>query len=312
MDGLPGWSSPAARSTRSTTRPGRASSSRSSAPTGSSTPSASTASSSIRRGSPARRLAGLLIATVGVEPCFALNALTFAGDDRRAGADGPGAAAARRPCRSRARVRVRSALRYVRAHPRAGGAAGADGAGRHPRLQLPGHRCRCWPDSASTAAPPPTRRWSARWASARSIGALVTGARGRTGLGADRRRRPSPSGCSALLAAAMPTLALEMPVLALLGAASVTFAASVNSTLQLAVAPEMRGRVMALYSVVFLGSTPIGGPWSAGCRRPTSPGRRCCSPLRRGSRRPGRHAPPRAASTTSDPPDAGKGEDPTP
>ena len=48
-----------------------------------------------------------------------------------------------------------------------------------------------------------------------------------------------------------------------LGAAllcAVTFAATINSTLQLAVAPEMRGRVMALYSVVFLGSTPIGGP----------------------------------------------------
>ena len=45
-----------------------------------------------------------------------------------------------------------------------------------------------------------------------------------------------------------------------LGAASVTFAAGVNSTLQLAAEPAMRGRVMALYSVVFLGSTPIGGP----------------------------------------------------
>jgi MFS family permease len=41
---------------------------------------------------------------------------------------------------------------------------------------------------------------------------------------------------------------------------SVTFAAGVNSALQLAVEPAMRGRVMALYSVVFLGSTPVGGP----------------------------------------------------
>jgi MFS family permease len=41
---------------------------------------------------------------------------------------------------------------------------------------------------------------------------------------------------------------------------SVTFAGGVNSALQLAVAPELRGRVMALYSVVFVGSTPIGGP----------------------------------------------------
>ena len=30
--------------------------------------------------------------------------------------------------------------------------------------------------------------------------------------------------------------------------------------MQLAAAPSMRGRVMSLYSVVFLGSTPIGAP----------------------------------------------------
>ena len=39
-----------------------------------------------------------------------------------------------------------------------------------------------------------------------------------------------------------------------------TFAAAINSSLQLSVEPAMRGRVMALYSIVFLGSTPIGGP----------------------------------------------------
>jgi MFS family permease len=90
-------------------------------------------------------------------------------------------------------------------------------------------------------------------------GALVNGHRGRTGPrliagGA------FAFGLSALLAAAMPSLVLEIVMLALLGAAAVTFAATINSTLQLAVSPEMRGRVMALYSVVFLGSTPIGAP----------------------------------------------------
>jgi len=58
----------------------------------------------------------------------------------------------------------------------------------------------------------------------------------------------------------MPSLALEIPVLALLGASAVTFAAAINSSLQLTVEPRMRGRVMALYSVVLLGSTPIGAP----------------------------------------------------
>ncbi len=33
-----------------------------------------------------------------------------------------------------------------------------------------------------------------------------------------------------------------------------------NSTLQLASAPKMRGRVMSLWFVAFQGSTPIGGP----------------------------------------------------
>ena len=52
-----------------------------------------------------------------------------------------------------------------------------------------------------------------------------------------------------------------------LGAASVTFAAGVNSSLQLAAPEHLRGRVMALYSVVFLGSTPIGAPLVGWARR---------------------------------------------
>jgi MFS family permease len=78
-------------------------------------------------------------------------------------------------------------------------------------------------------------------------------------------------GVSMLLAAAAPTLELQLLALLPLGAASVTFAAGVNSTLQIAVEPLMRGRVMALYSVVFLGSTPIGAPlvgWLAGAAGP--------------------------------------------
>ena len=58
----------------------------------------------------------------------------------------------------------------------------------------------------------------------------------------------------------MPDLILAAITLAALGAAAVTFVAAVNSTIQLAVSAEMRGRVMALFSIVFLGSTPIGGP----------------------------------------------------
>jgi MFS family permease len=48
--------------------------------------------------------------------------------------------------------------------------------------------------------------------------------------------------------------------LALAGAASVVFSSTTNAVLQLRAHPAMRGRVVALYIVAFMGSTPIGGP----------------------------------------------------
>jgi MFS family permease len=60
--------------------------------------------------------------------------------------------------------------------------------------------------------------------------------------------------------AAAPTLALALAGLVLMGAASTSFTATTNSLLQLAAPTPVRGRVMALWSVVYLGSTPVGGP----------------------------------------------------
>ena len=90
-------------------------------------------------------------------------------------------------------------------------------------------------------------------------GALATGARGRV---SPRLLVVAAAafGVPQLAAAAAPTLTLQVVALVPLGAASVTFAAGVNSSLQLAAPPELRGRIMALYSVVFIGSTPIGAP----------------------------------------------------
>jgi MFS family permease len=67
-------------------------------------------------------------------------------------------------------------------------------------------------------------------------------------------------GVSMLLAAAAPTLPLELVAMTIVGGASVTVLAVGNSTLQLAARPDMRGRVMSLWAVAFLGTTPIGGP----------------------------------------------------
>jgi MFS family permease len=48
--------------------------------------------------------------------------------------------------------------------------------------------------------------------------------------------------------------------LALAGAASVVYSATTNATLQIRAEPTMRGRVVALYLIAFMGSTAIGGP----------------------------------------------------
>ncbi len=45
-----------------------------------------------------------------------------------------------------------------------------------------------------------------------------------------------------------------------LGLVSLTLITSANASVQLSTPPELRGRVMAIYSMVFLGSTPIGAP----------------------------------------------------
>lgn len=66
---------------------------------------------------------------------------------------------------------------------------------------------------------------------------------------------------AALVGAALaPTFALELLVLVPVGAAGIAFTAMANGVLQTETAPEMRGRVAALFTVAFLGSTPIGGP----------------------------------------------------
>jgi predicted MFS family arabinose efflux permease len=62
------------------------------------------------------------------------------------------------------------------------------------------------------------------------------------------------------LAAVAPNLGLVALAMLPVGVASTAFIATSNSLLQLGASPEMRGRVMALFALVFLGSTPIGGP----------------------------------------------------
>lgn len=58
----------------------------------------------------------------------------------------------------------------------------------------------------------------------------------------------------------MPTMLLTGLMMIPVGVAMMTFNTTANATVQLAVEPEMRGRVMGIYMLVFLGGNPVGGP----------------------------------------------------
>jgi len=67
-------------------------------------------------------------------------------------------------------------------------------------------------------------------------------------------------GVSQTLAALAPNLGTFMVLLVLMGVTNLAFQAIANSSVQLWVDQEYRGRVMGLYVLVFMGGTPIGGP----------------------------------------------------
>jgi MFS family permease len=106
------------------------------------------------------------------------------------------------------------------------------------------------------------------------IGAVVGG------LFAAHRARPTPrllqvlalvfGGLLAAVALA-PTLIAAAALIVLMGAASIGFIATANATLQLTSEPAMRGRVMALYAMAFLGTTPIGAPLVGAIAQWTTP-----------------------------------------
>ncbi len=201
--------------------------------------------------------AGILIATLGVAPCFLVNGLTFVAMIVALRAMDPSRLSAP-AVPDREADGVRAALRYLRGEPSLliplamMVVVGTLAFNFQVLLPLLGRFTFDGGAGAYTAL-------AVAMAIGSVGGALAAGARGRVSepliVGS-----AAAFGLFALLAAAAPTLPIAMLALVPVGAVSVTFAASVNSTLQLGASPQMRGRVMALYSVVFLGSTPIGGP----------------------------------------------------
>jgi MFS family permease len=201
-------------------------------------------------------LAGLIIATLGTALCFLINAASY-----------PAVIVGLAMMRSaelrrqepvpRRRGQVREGLRYVLARPEL----------RTPLLLMAVAGTMAYNFSILL---PLMARFSFH-AGAGAYGALFS----LMGTGAVigglfiAGRRASPRilvgsvlafGAMVVAAAAAPSLPVEMLVMLPLGAASTGFISNANALLQMGASPEMRGRVMALFSVVFVGSTPVGGP----------------------------------------------------
>jgi MFS family permease len=201
--------------------------------------------------------AGTVIALLGVGPCFLVNSLSFVAMVVALRLMNPRELNAPRVSERRP-GELRSALSYVRRTPELliplAMMALVGTVSYNFQVLLPLLAKFTWDGTAGTYA-----MLTAAMGVGSVGGALVAGARGRV----TPRLLVAAAlafGAAETLVAAAPSLSLQVLALLPLGAASVTFAAGVNSSLQIAVEPGMRGRVMALYSVVFLGSTPIGAP----------------------------------------------------
>lgn len=91
------------------------------------------------------------------------------------------------------------------------------------------------------------------------VGALATAHRRDVDL------RLIVGGCGALgvtmvALAAVPTLEWVYPTIAIVGAASIVYMTTTTAIVQVRARPSMHGRVLAIQSVLMIGTNPIGGP----------------------------------------------------
>jgi MFS family permease len=67
-------------------------------------------------------------------------------------------------------------------------------------------------------------------------------------------------GIALVLLALTPTLALAVPVLIVLGVTSILYFTATTAIVQVDADPSMHGRILALQTVLLIGTAPIGGP----------------------------------------------------
>jgi MFS family permease len=202
-------------------------------------------------------LGGVIAAAIGLALCFACNALSFGAVlVSLAAMRGSELFPAKRV--SRQKRQVRQGLRYVRSTPEL----------FIPLLMIAVIGTLAWEFQVSL----PLMASKVFHGGAGSYGVMASVMGGGAvvgGLISAARSRPRARalclaaigwGIAILAAAVAPSMALELAALVFVGYGSITFNSLAKTTLQLAAKPEMRGRVMALWALAWLGSTPIGGP----------------------------------------------------
>lgn len=201
--------------------------------------------------------AGLLISGAGVEWCFAVNLATYLAVivalvrmDRSAIRESPQVA--------RGAGQLREGLRYVWGEPRL----------RLPILLLTVIGTLAF-EFQVTLPLLAERALGGDDTSFTLLYSLMSAGSVAGALGLARRRSVSTEmlarnalwlGLAMAVLAASPNLTFAAVAVVPVGVTTIVMISGANAVVQLRAAPEMRGRVLALTAVVFLGSTPIGGP----------------------------------------------------
>ena len=215
-------------------------------------------------------VAGGLIAVVGIAPAFFLNAVSYLAMIGGLLAMDPDRLY-RRAAVERGRGQIRAGVRYVWGTPVLRSTillvAVVGMLGLNYRVALP-----LLARFAFDGGPGAYGILAAIMAAGSVVGALTVARRGRP-TRALLVGSVAAFGLLSFAAALAPTIVVEAAFLFPIGAASLSFVATANSTVQLASDPAMRGRVMSLFGLVLLGSGPPSGllsGWMAGQFGPRS------------------------------------------
>lgn len=202
-------------------------------------------------------IAGVLIATVGVGISFAVNALSFVAvlwglllmspTARTASISSAGGTGT-----------IREGLTYVRRRPELGACLAVLAVisllGQNFRVVLPLLAQKDLHSGASGYG---------SLTAALGLGAVIGALLAANRLGATLRAvlvAAAAFGVTNLLVAAAPTMLLALAAMVTLGIANISVNTLTRTMLQLETESRMQGRVIALHGLIFLGSTPFGGP----------------------------------------------------